>query len=482
MADYGLTVNGFVLKRLNDILIEQRARAVTLFQDLVEPGDSVDTSDSSLLGRLIALDSPGDADLWELAQAVYSAFDPNSASGIALDNLVALGGLTRQGQTYSTAALLVSGNTNTQIPFGSEIQSSSTGERFTTTQLVALDTQNASGVTVTVGQVLNNTLYRISYTSNSVTQNINYTSDNTATESEILNGLQLAIASGHPTLSSSVEANTLVINKQDVFQTANFTASSNLSIIKVRKLVDIIATNPGPVEQLANTITTITTPVLGWDSATNPTSAVVGRLEETDEELRLRFRNSKFEKATNILDSLYSSLFAVDGVEEVIIYENDTNVTDSNGVPPHSFLPIVLGGVSVDIANAIWQNKPIGILSYGNTTVSVNDSQGFPHDVSFSRPEPVVIYITVNLTTDENFPGNGVALIKAALVEYFQNNFGIGDDIVYSRLYTAINSVPGHQVDSLYIGTSPNPTGTSNIVIDFDEIANINDVNIQVNT
>ena len=49
----------------------------------------------------------------------------------------------------------------------------------------------------------------------------------------------------------------------------------------------------------------------------------------------------------------------------------------------------------------------------------------------------------------------------------------IGEDVVYSRLYTPINSVSGFQVDSLKIGTSPSPTGTSNIVIDFDEISNV---------
>ena len=77
---FGISDEGFTLKRLNDILTEQRAKAVQLFQDLVAEGDLVDTSDSSLLGRLIALDAAGDADLWEVAQQSWSALDPNSAT------------------------------------------------------------------------------------------------------------------------------------------------------------------------------------------------------------------------------------------------------------------------------------------------------------------------------------------------------------------------------------------------------------------
>ena len=55
MANFGLTPQGFILKRLSDILAEQRQIAIEKFQDLVPVGEVVDVSDSSLLGRLIAL-------------------------------------------------------------------------------------------------------------------------------------------------------------------------------------------------------------------------------------------------------------------------------------------------------------------------------------------------------------------------------------------------------------------------------------------
>lgn len=482
MAEFGVTDTGFVLKRLQDILNEQRQKAVELFQDLVEPGDTVDTSDSSALGRLIAIDSGGDADLWEVAQMVYSAFDPNSATGIALDNLVAYGGIQRQGESATTAVGLFTGDNSTNIPIGSTVSSPVTNNQFTTSELVLLSPVAASGIVVTVFTVQNSTAYTITYSTGPSSSNtVTFTSDASATESEILNGLLGVITGSHPLLSASVVGTTLVVDKADVFQTSNFSVSANLVISKVAKTGGLVATEVGPLEQEADTITNIVTPVLGWDSVTNPLAASPGQLSETDEELRLRFRNTKFERSTNLLDSLYSALLNLEGVEEVIIYENDTSVTDGNGVPGHSFLPIVIGASGQQIAETIWENKPIGILSYGNTTVSITDIAGFPHDVSFQRPDPITIYVSMTIEDDPTiFPANGAELIKQAILDYADENIGIGDDVIYSRLYTPINSVPGHQVNSLTIGFAPAPVGTSNLTIAFDEIASFTTANISV--
>ena len=474
----GLTDSGFVIKRLAEILADDRALAVQLFQDLVSPGQNVDTSDSSALGRLISLAAPSEADLWEAAQEVYAAFDPNSATGIALDNLVAYAGITRKEQTFTTSSILVAGDTNTLIPVGQTVSSSTTGEQFTTVGAVSLSPSNASGITVSVVTLQDSTAYTITYANTTTSNTITFTSDASATVAEILAGLQGVIAGAHPTLTASVVGTSLVVDRNDIFQTVNFTTSVNLGINKVRTVGEVKAIVAGLVVQPANTIDTILTPMLGWDSVNNPVAATPGEDRETDEQLRLRFRNGKFDRATNTLDAIYSALINLDNVSEVTIYENDTSVIDGNGVPAHSFLPIVSGGLSTDIANAIWDNKPIGILSYGNTTVSINDVQGFAHNVSFSRPTPVVIYISIDITTNANFPANGNAAIQSALIAYFAANLGTGDDVIYSRLYTPINSVGGHEVVSLKIGTTPSPTGTTNIVINFDQIASLSSTNI----
>lgn len=480
----GISDAGFIIKRLADILADDRALAVQLFQDLVVPGDTVDVSDSSALGRLISLAAPSEADLWEAAQEVYAAFDPNSATGIALDNLVAYAGITRKEQTFTTSSILVAGDTNTLIPVGQTVSSSTTGEQFTTVGAISLSPSNASGITVSVVTLANSTVYNISYSNTTSTNTITFTSDASATYDEILNGLRTVIIGAHPSLTATVvgtgATGTLVVNRNDIFQTVNFTTTPNLGIVKVRTVGEVVATVAGVIVQPANTIDTILTPMLGWDSVINPVAATPGTERETDEELRLRFRNGKYDRATNTLDSIYSALINLDNVSEVTIYENDTSVVDGNGVPAHSFLPIVVGGLSTDIANAIWENKPIGILSYGNTTVNISDVQGFSHAVSFSRPNALAIYISIDINRDVNFPANGNDAIRSSIIQYFADNLGTGDDVIYSRLYTPINAIPGHEVVSLEIGTSPAPVGTSNIIVPFDSIASISAINIVI--
>lgn len=478
----GLTAEGLVIKRYADILAEKRARAVTRFLDLVPPGDEVDTSDSSTLGRLIALSIPGEADLWEAVQEVFDAFNPNAAEGIALDNLVALGGIERFQESFSTVQAVFTGDAGTFISQGSTVRATTTSTNWSVVGGgVALDASRATGVRLDVSLVQPSTLYTISFDTGFQMFTGAYTSDSTPTVQEILNGLRNSLEVDAPSLNARIEGERLVVNNSEVFSEGSWTTSSNLSIVKVDKVGTLVAEQAGPIQQAPNTITNISTPVLGWDSVSNPVAATPGRWRETDEDLRDRFRNSKFERAGNILEALYTALNGIDNVRQVVIYENDTDQTDANGIPAHSFMPVVLGGDPLEIAERIWENKPLGIGSYGNTEVTIVDSQFFPHAIRFERPSPVPIFITVNLTIGEEFPADGAARIRDELVNYI-NSLNIGDGIIYSRLYTPINRVQGHQVDSLYIGTSPSPTSSSNINIPFNQIASIDPSNIVVNT
>ena len=92
----GVTETGFVTKRLGEIITGLKENAKPIFQDLVPPGDEVDTGDTSTIGRFVGLVSPSLDDLWQAAHSIYLAFDINSATGVSLDNLVEIGGIVRQ--------------------------------------------------------------------------------------------------------------------------------------------------------------------------------------------------------------------------------------------------------------------------------------------------------------------------------------------------------------------------------------------------
>jgi len=476
---YGLSDQGFALKRLNDILTEQRQKAVEIFQDLVEQGDVVDTSDSSLLGRLIGLVSPSIADLWEAGQEVYSAFDPNSATGIALDNIVALSGVTRLSRSATRADVYLTASVNTTIPRGSIVQSGLTATDFSTTSDVIFNSIQTVGVGVNVVSLDVNNSYTLRYRASTDSSYISVQVASTSTPSieGIYTAFEAAIQATHPDLETFRDNGRLFVKPVTNFQLFDFEVSNNMVISKVMKTVAVEATDAGPVEQAPDTITTIRTPILGWDSVTNPQEASVGRYEETDEELRLRWRNTKFQFATNIVESLYSAVFSLEGVSNAVIYENDTDAVDENGVLPHSFLVLVDGGLSSDVATAIWRNRPTAIRSQGNTSVDIIDSFGYVRTVNFSRPTEVQVYIEIDLETNNRFPEEGEQKIKEALISYI-NGLTINDDVVYSRLYTPINSVEGHQVNSLRIGTDSLNLGFSNIITNFDEIAKTQSANI----
>lgn len=479
----GLTNTGLEIRRLPDVLDANRLRAQDIFSDVVPAGDIVDVGENGTLGRLIGIVAPAEASIWEALQQIHDSFNPSTATGFALDNLVALSGISRLPASATSAQVLLTGTVNTMITSAAKVSSTTTQRLFSILSTVVLSPEMASGVGVNVVVVLDNTDYTVSYSPDNVSfVDITINSGVGATVSSILSDLkdQFDLLVGG-VFTADVVDTSLNINRADPFQIINFSTSENLAIVKVSKLGVAISDTIGSLGQAAGSINTIAIPVPGWDSVTNPLPATSGRFEETDEELRERFRNSKFVQAANIIEALVDALNNVAGVTDVIVYENDTDAVDILGVPAHSFMPIVLGGLSTTIAEAIWQNKPTGILSFGDTTVNIIDSQGLPHAISFRRPDEVPIYISMDVTDIGGMPGDVAVQIKQRTLDYVQQMYLVGDDVIYSRFYTPANEVPGHAINSLTIGTTPSPVGTSNIVIDFDEVATFSLDNITVN-
>lgn len=241
------------------------------------------------------------------------------------------------------------------------------------------------------------------------------------------------------------------------------------------------ATVKGKLAAAIGTITKIDTPVFGWQSVTNLAIAVEGTDEETDEQLRSRRRISTSTAGVSVLDSLIGALSNLTGVIQAVVLENDTDLTDGNGTPPHAIYAIVNGGADLDIATAIWQKKTLGSTMRGTVTVDVPDSIGNLHTIKFSRPAAVPLYIIVNVSQRSGWPTDGAQQIKDALIDWITLNQSIGEELIFSRLYDPINSVNGHSVTSLFIGTAPAPVGTSNITIAIDQIVTLVDANITVN-
>lgn len=469
----GLTENGFTTQRLEDILQDYKTRAEALFADLVGTNDAVDTGSNSTLGRLIGLISPSDADIWEAMQQIYNAFDPRVATGEALDSLVALGGLSRIQEAQSTVYQINEANFNTTIPVDSQISNTINLSKFFTKEDIVFDKTGVIGIAIDVAPVANNTLYTISYTNQSgVSRIISFTSDADATKQEILEGLQDSASSGthSPYITTFYLDGYLYIEGIDYFDYMDIVTTNNVQVVRVKKISQWTSVDYGDIQAEVNQIVQIETPVIGWLNTHNPVPAEVGNFRETDEELRARFEDSKSIRASSSVDAIFTALSEIPGVTSVKVYENDTTATDGNGIPRNSVMALVRGGDSNVVAKTIFDNKAAGISTYGNTSIDVEDLVGELHTINFETPDYQNIYIEIDITEDENFPADGEAQIVSALTEYFKS-FDSGDDVIYSRLYTPINSIIGFQVNSLTVGTTASPTGTSNVVVPFNKIA-----------
>lgn len=139
-APYGVLATGFSAKTLTEIRSELEAAFRTTF------GSGIETHPASFYGQIIGIMAERLAEGWDLAEAVWSAFDPDTASGASLDALAALTGTLREPARKSRATLTLTGTAGTAVPAGRVVSVVGTGTRFATLTDVVL----ASNGTATV--------------------------------------------------------------------------------------------------------------------------------------------------------------------------------------------------------------------------------------------------------------------------------------------------------------------------------------------
>lgn len=252
--------------------------------------------------------------------------------------------------------------------------------------------------------------------------------------------------------------------------------------------VEAEAETAGAFTAIAGSLTVIETPVGGWNSVTNAADAEPGRDRETDSQLRIRREALLRVTGSATVEAIRADVLDVEDVEEVIVFENTSDVTDGDGIPPHSFEVVVLGGDNTDIAQAIWESRPVGIPSHGSITANATDSLGNTRPVKFSRPDVLDIYIEITVETGAGFPVDGEDRIKQAIVDA-NSGRKTGQDVIYRTLdapvipqpQLGIAGVPGVvDVTALTVGTSPGPVGTSNIAVGTRELADFDTSRINV--
>lgn len=231
----------------------------------------------------------------------------------------------------------------------------------------------------------------------------------------------------------------------------------------------------GAITAPAGTVTTISTPTRGWQSVTNAAPASAGAPVETDEQLRARQAQSVALPSLTVLGGILGAVQAVTGVTRAAIYENDTDSTDSNGLPPHSIAVVAKGGDASQIAAAIMNKKTPGTYTHGSTMVVVSDTIGIPHTIRYFQPTDAPIAVEVRLRALSGYTAAVAASIQAAVAAHI-NALAIGQDVNLARLYLPAQLNGAGQSSTFEVLTvkaalKPAAPAAADVVVAFNALA-----------
>jgi len=345
VENYGVTDKGFVIKRLDTILEE-------IHSDLSD-GFGFDTriSKPSFLDVLVTTFAGQIANLWEIAQESYYAKYPSSATGISLDNAIQYGGLRREAATKTIYPLHCTGVDGTKVRGRTPVATNTNPE----IRLYAISDFEISRLNFSICKVkivaIENADYTIAI--NDVEYTYNHKSGG---KKELLAGISSAIQ--NTKVIASIDGDCIFISHKSLAVTSKLSLSSNLTTEYITTIANFETESYGKVHLPQNVITKMVANIAGFTQVTNLILPVYGRDTQTDVELRQAYIAKTALRSSTMIDSVVSEILdTVKGVESVSGFENDTDFTDSRGMPPHSIEFVVEGGDDSDIANAILRKK-----------------------------------------------------------------------------------------------------------------------------
>jgi len=249
-------------------------------------------------------------------------------------------------------------------------------------------------------------------------------------------------------------------------------------VIPVAGFINITATctQDGAVSAPVGSVTQIITPTLGWQSVTNEVEAAPGQPVETDADLRRRQVISPALNSYSTLSGLVAALQDLDGVTYLKVYENDTNVTDSNGVPAHSIAAVLEGGDSTEIATTLMKKKGLGVGTHGTVTVNLTDLAGISRPIHYSTVTHKNVKVRVSLEALDGYTTLIADSIKQAVADYI-TALPVGADVLHVRLFVPAQ-LSGQDPESTYFEVGgielsfiPGSYGTADLVVAYNEKA-----------
>ncbi len=202
---------------------------------------------------------------------------------------------------------------------------------------------------------------------------------------------------------------------------------------------------------------------------------------EDDVSLRKRFEHAREGAGSCNENAITAALLRVETVTSAGVIANDTNSVDSSGRPAHSFECYVAGGelYHQQIAETIFNKKPLGIATHGKESVTITDESGTTHTIKFSHTTNIPIYVKVSLRTDATFEGETGKTDIINNISSYINTLAFGESVILSSLYGRIHAVTGVvEVTNLQLSTDGKVWGSANVEVAKWEKAICNSVEV----
>lgn len=462
-VEYGATDKGFIAPRYATWRAWCARRAVERF------GKNARTESTSRLGWIIDRIAWGLHVVFEGAEGAYNAAFYGTARGVDLDKKLAEFAFARLGERESTGELVLWGTNLTVVPQGSRIATEDTGQAYETDGPATIGKKAGVAVITAVAGtgaewVLSNGADDFVY--------VELVDDG---PEEIARGLAAAMGV-QATYSASYLAEDAAGGHMLVVDSTGpdlalglFVPGDGAGTTYDAVRSTITAADVGPTPGFAGTINDIRNPVFGWTGATNQRDVKVGRNTELDAEYRARWDRERFGPGKATEKAMKRALQATEELRAAIL------AIRIDEVPTQHFTVLIhrpdASLLSNDqVAQIIWDNKPLGVATEGNTSGTAIDEEGESKTVEFSLATVLYVWIKITITKGEKFPtigdpataiarevatwGNGGPSPARPLEGYV--GLGLGDDLERFQMGAPIDkAVPGVKNAAIEVAAQP---------------------------
>lgn len=263
------------------------------------------------------------------------------------------------------------------------------------------------------------------------------------------------------------------------------------AVVTGHQLVTFVCEALGPVPAYAGTVNVIATPVANWRTTVNPDDAELGLETDLDPAFRRRREQEIATIGSATVRAVTANILQAFGkkLQTLVVFENDGDNVDSNGLSPHSLEVLIFDGdvPSVDndeLAQVIFDSKAGGIHTSGNVTghaLALVNGVTQTKNVLFSRAVQLPVYLIISLVKKIGAPYVGDETLKQQVAALANAYFGPGDYIIKERLDAFVLSCAGvKDMVSIKLGLSSNPTLSTNIPVTIRQIGRFSTSRISV--